>query len=87
LYQVRTNGALTEQYTYDDNGNRLTGLDGGTTSTGTYDAQDRLSTYGDWTYTYTANGELATKTNATTLEVSTYLRRRHWAHAVWVAGL
>ncbi len=31
--------------------------------TGTYDAQDRLLTYGDNAYTYTANGELATKTN------------------------
>ncbi len=32
------------------------------TVTGTYDAQDRLLTYGDATYTYTANGELASQT-------------------------
>jgi YD repeat-containing protein len=69
---VRTNGTLTEEYTYDLNGNRLTGLHGGTTSVGTYDAQDRLSTYGDWTYAYTANGELASKTNATTSEAWNY---------------
>jgi hypothetical protein len=31
---------MTEQYTYDDNGNRLTGLDAGSSSTATYDSQD-----------------------------------------------
>ncbi len=72
LYQVRYNGTLVEQYTYDNNGNRLTGLDGGVTSTGTYDAQDRLLTYGDWTFAYTANGELQTKTNTVTGQIWTY---------------
>jgi RHS repeat-associated protein len=32
--------------------------------TGSYDAQDRLTQYGAATYTYTANGELRTKTTA-----------------------
>ena len=31
---------------------------------GAYDAQDRLTQYGTTTYTYTANGEMATKTDA-----------------------
>ena len=48
-------------YSYDANGNRLS-----TTTrrrpTGTYDDQDRLLTYDGATYTYTANGELQTKT-------------------------
>ena len=43
------------------------------TTAATYDAQDRLLQYGDTAYTYTANGELATKTRAgqttTTLHV------------------
>ena len=34
---------------------------GGNTVTGTYDAQDRMLSYGNATYTYTANGELKTK--------------------------
>jgi RHS repeat-associated protein len=34
----------------------------------TYDDQDRLLTYGTWTFTYTANGELETKTNTATSE-------------------
>lgn len=42
----------TTHYDYDDNGNRLGG---------TYDAQDRLLSYGDTTYAYTPNGELRTK--------------------------
>jgi YD repeat-containing protein len=47
---------------YDTNGNRLSRTTSGGTVSGTYDAQDRLLTYGDATYTYTANGELASKT-------------------------
>jgi RHS repeat-associated protein len=53
-------------YTYDGNGNRLTAqgeaYGGGAPIAATYDDQDRLLTYGATSYTYTANGELATKT-------------------------
>ena len=55
LSEVKTNGAATASYSYDTNGNR---------SGGTYDAQDRLLSDGSTTYTYTANGELLTKTDA-----------------------
>jgi RHS repeat-associated protein len=61
LTQVQKNGAVAEAYTYDSNGNRLTGTVQGTTTSGTYDAQDRLTAYGTATYAYTANGELQTK--------------------------
>ncbi|MCI0563830.1 MAG: hypothetical protein MN733_35595, partial [Nitrososphaera sp.] len=37
---------------------------------GRYDAQDRLLQYGDSSYTYTANGELLTKTLGT--QTTTY---------------
>lgn len=50
-------GPPTREYSYDANGNR-TGA--------TYDAQDRLTASADFTYAYTANGELASKTSATT---------------------
>ena len=61
LVQVSLNGAVTSQYNYDDNGNRLSRTQGATVTQGTYDAQDRLLTYGNASYTYTANGELKTK--------------------------
>lgn len=64
LETVRQNGVLIATYTYDPNGNRLTYTDsGGNVITGTYDMQDRLLSYGSNSYTYTANGELLTKTN------------------------
>lgn len=56
LSEVRQNGLVTAAYSYDSNGNR---------SGGTYDAQDRLLSDGSASYTYTANGELLNRTNAT----------------------
>lgn len=61
LIEVQRNGAAFASYVYDANGNRLSKTAGGGTVTGTYDAQDRMLTYGNATYTYTANGELKTK--------------------------
>jgi len=76
LTDVVVNDTATEHYEYDPNGNRLRGVvtrDGVTTDwTGTYDAQDRLLSYGPLSFTYTANGELLTKTNADTAEVTGY---------------
>jgi hypothetical protein len=65
LTDVLRNGALEEHFEYDSNGNRTLGINAtaGTTYTGTYDDQDRLLSYGPATYTYTPNGELATKTS------------------------
>src|ERR1051326_6890880 len=55
--------AGTTTYTYDDNGNRTARATANTSESGSYDAADRLITYGDATYTYTANGELESKTD------------------------
>jgi hypothetical protein len=63
---VAINGAATRSYGYDGNGNRLSVVSNGTTLSGTYDAQDRLLTYGTLTYTYGANGELESKTDSAT---------------------
>jgi RHS repeat-associated protein len=60
LIQVQQNGSTPTSYTYDNNGNRLSGP--GLGSSPLYDDQDRLLQYGPNAYTYTANGELATKT-------------------------
>ena len=59
LLEVKKNGVVAQRYGYDSNGNR-TQLNG--QAIASYDAQDRLLSYGAASYTYTANGELATKT-------------------------
>ena len=63
LWKVTHDGTLVAQYGYDGNGNR-TSMTGelGLTVTGVVDAQDRLVSYGDATYSYTANGELTGRT-------------------------
>ncbi len=62
LTGIATNGITTTSYTYDSNGNRLSATNAGGTVNCIYDVQDRLTQYGSTTYTYTANGELQTKT-------------------------
>ena len=62
LVDVTTNADTTMSFTYDGNGNRLSGTNASGTVNGTYDNQDRLSQYGTTTYAYTANGELQSKT-------------------------
>jgi RHS repeat-associated protein len=59
LAAVSRDGVEIERYQYDSNGNR-THVNG--VQIATYDGQDKLLTYGDATYGYTANGELTEKT-------------------------
>ena len=63
LTQVSRDGTVSASYTYDSNGNRLTGP---ASTAATYDDQDRLLSYNGSIYVYTANGELNTKTKGTT---------------------
>jgi RHS repeat-associated protein len=69
LEDVQLNGVATASYTYDDNGNRLTGPG---SETATHDAQDRLTSYGGFTYSYSDDGALASKTETATSAVTTY---------------
>ena len=62
-------GASAVTYGYDPNGNR-THVSG--VPVATYDAQDRLLTYAGATYTYTAGGDLRTKTDASGTTTYTY---------------
>lgn len=62
LVQVRLNGSVVEAYTYDSQGNRLSGATGGMTRNAVYDTQDRLTNYGGQSYTYDPHGRLATRT-------------------------
>jgi RHS repeat-associated protein len=61
LTEVETNDVVTATYGYDSNGNRTSFTGSGGTVAGTYDAQDRLLTYGSASYSYTPNGELERK--------------------------
>jgi len=64
LTDVTKNSVVVSHYEYDTNGNRLSATISGVTEAGTYDNQDRLLTYGGFTYAYTANGELKSKTSS-----------------------
>jgi RHS repeat-associated protein len=64
LTDVIKNGINVGHYEYDSNSNRISYVGQGLSLAGTYDAQDRLLTYGNNTYTYTANGELLSKTES-----------------------
>ncbi len=86
LDQVTTNGIVTASYGYDANGNRVSRTTASGTETGTYDAQDRLLSYGGATYTYTANGELATKTDAAGTTTYQYDVRGHLLAVVRPTG-
>jgi RHS repeat-associated protein len=55
LIAVTKDAVPFSSYSYDLNGNRIARI--GPTASATYDAQDRLVSYGSTTYTYTANGE------------------------------
>jgi RHS repeat-associated protein len=72
LTDVTLDGSLVAHYEYDANGNRLSVTRPTGPVMGTYDAQDRLLTYGGLTYTYTANGELQTATSGTQITTYTY---------------
>jgi len=61
LATVTTNGITTESYAYDKNGNRVSGSVNGATRVGTPDARDRLVSYGEYSFSYDANGALASK--------------------------
>ncbi len=62
LTEVTQDGLSVGAYTYDDNGNRTSFTGQAGSLAGIYDYQDRLLSYGSASYTYSANGELETKT-------------------------
>ncbi len=68
LTGVSKNSVAVESYTYDDNGNRLS-ANGESAS---YDDEDKLTALGSTAYTYTANGELLTKTDGSGTTTYTY---------------
>ncbi|MCH8531205.1 MAG: hypothetical protein LAT65_10150 [Saccharospirillum sp.] len=69
LEQVLKNGSAIQSWYYDANGNR-THEDG--VLVAQYDAQDRLTQYGNNQYRYTTNGELTEKTNTSSGDTTLY---------------
>ncbi len=72
LIEVRRDGDTVETYDYDANGNRVAATVGIGSVTATYDDQDRLLTYGTTTFTHSASGRVATRTNASGTTAYTY---------------
>jgi len=62
LEEVRRDGTPVHLYSYDANGNRASHTGPSGTEEGSYDAQDRLTNYGDATYMHTPAGERTSKT-------------------------
>jgi len=62
LESVTRDGAVVEQYSNDDNGNRLSGTTSAGTASGTFDAQDRLVSYGSAAYGFGPAGDLRSRT-------------------------
>ncbi len=69
LVEVRADGVITASYGYDDNSNRVS--ENGV-NLATYDAQDRLVSYDNYTYAYSDNGELESKTDSANSDVTEY---------------
>ncbi|MCC6999388.1 MAG: RHS repeat-associated core domain-containing protein, partial [Deltaproteobacteria bacterium] len=61
LTDVTRNGVLTHHFVYDANGNRTSQTTPSGSATASYDDRDRLLALGGTVYTYTANGEIATR--------------------------
>jgi len=72
LERVSSGATVVAEYDYDPNGNRTEHRYLGGSDAATYDDEDRLLTYGDVTYTYTANGDLESKTVAGVTTTFTY---------------
>jgi RHS repeat-associated protein len=70
--RTATRDGLTTEYGYDQNGNRTSvSVDGVETVSAEYDAQDRVTRYGDFTFTQTAQGDVQLKSDGTNaLELS-----------------
>jgi RHS repeat-associated protein len=64
LHRVKDANTVIAEYEYDTSGNRKVRRAHDGEETATYDAHNRLLTYGDTAYTYSANGELASATTS-----------------------
>ncbi len=61
LVNVKKNGFVISEYEYDQNGNRVKYISNNDTTTGIYDDQDRMLSYGNANYIYGKRGDLQKK--------------------------
>jgi RHS repeat-associated protein len=71
LTSVTADGSMS-QWGYDANGNRISVSDASGQLTGSYDDQDRLTKYGEFTFQYTASGELKSRKSISTGASTSY---------------
>jgi RHS repeat-associated protein len=71
LWKVFVNSQLETEYGYHPNGSRTSRAAGAVTA-GSFDAQDRIETWGALAFTHTPNGERLTKTDTATAQTTTY---------------
>jgi RHS repeat-associated protein len=71
LETVTRNGTLVVTYGYDANGNRTAVTTAGGTTSATFDAQDRILTFGTRTYTHTPHGDVAGWTDSASSTTTT----------------
>jgi len=72
LLTITRDGTLAVTYAYDANGNRLSATTASGVISGTYDAQDRMTAYGDDTFAYNQSGQLTQRTNTQTNAITSY---------------
>jgi RHS repeat-associated protein/uncharacterized repeat protein (TIGR01451 family) len=87
LTDVTKDGANIAHYSYDANGNRLSRTTPVGIDSGTYDAQDRLVSYGaSMTYGYTAVGELSSMSDVAGTTALTYDELGNLRHVTLADG-
>jgi RHS repeat-associated protein len=72
LQEVRIDGEIAAQYAYDANGSRLSRTAGGSQELGTYDAADRVLSYGEFEHGFSNAGHLQATTRSGTDERTSY---------------
>jgi len=72
LTVVTKNSVTDETFTYDNNNNITSGTSGASSFTGTYDNQDRVLTFKDYSFTHNVNGEMTSKQNTLTSATTAY---------------
>ncbi len=72
LTGVNRNGVNISTYAYDNNSNRIGATINGLTFAGTYDSQDKIVSYGPYSYVFSPHGDLQSKHDATTNKTSQY---------------
>jgi RHS repeat-associated protein len=72
LIRVNKDGILASEYSYDDNGNRLSETTAAGTVTSAHDDQDRLLTRGALSFSYRPSGELESTLDAGSGALTTY---------------